>query len=308
MLSEIPLYYFDSGDSMNYEITGRTKLTALLGSPVAHSISPQMHNESFRQLGLDYVYLAFDITPGQLKETFLGLKALDIQGFNLTMPLKTEIIPYLDELTPAARLAKAVNTVYRQNSRFIGHTTDGIGYMRSISDAGHDIIGKKMTLLGAGGAASAICVQAALDGVQAIDVFKRNNASFQEAARFCERVAVETGCPIRLFDLADTRQLSHSIAESAILINATNVGMAPDIHCSPLSDTSSLHPNLLVSDIIYNPRQTLLMKQAEEVGCKCIGGLYMLLFQGAEAFRCWTGKDMPVEHIRKKFFTDERTN
>ncbi len=293
---------------MNYEITGSTGLTALLGSPVAHSISPQMHNEAFRQLGLDYVYLAFDITPGQLKETFLGLKALNIRGFNLTMPLKTEIIPYLDGLTPAARLAGAVNTVYRQDSCYIGHTTDGIGYMRSISDAGHQIIGKKMTMLGAGGAATAICVQAALDGVAAIDMFRRKNTAFGKTAAFCEKVSAETGCPIRLFDLADTHQLSCSIAESAVLTNATNVGMAPDSQRSLLPDVSFLHPNLLVSDIIYNPRQTLLMRQAQEAGCKCINGLYMLLFQGAAAFRCWTGQDMPVEVIRKKYFTDERTN
>ena len=287
---------------MKHEITGHTRLTALLGSPVSHSISPQMHNEAFRQLGLDYVYLAFDVRPERLKEVFNGLKLMDIQGFNLTMPLKKEIIPLLDGLTPAARLAGSVNTVYREGDRFIGHTTDGTGYMRSVSNAGHDIIGKKMTLLGAGGAATAICVQAALDGVASIDVFKRKNSSFAQMATFCKKVSGETGCIIRLFDLADMIQLSKSISESVILTNATNVGMAPDTEGCPLPNASMLHPGLIVSDIIYNPRETTLLAQAKQTGCQILNGLYMLLFQGAASFTCWTGQDMPVELIRKKYF------
>ena len=291
---------------MNYEITGHTKLTALLGRPVAHSISPQMHNEAFRQLGLDYVYLAFDVDPVRLQEAFEGLKAIGIHGFNLTMPHKTAIIPYLDELTPAARLAGAVNTVFRDGDKFIGHTTDGVGYMRSVEDAGYNIIGKKMTLLGAGGAATAICVQAALDGVDSIDVFKRKNATFEKLEIFFQSVADETGCRIRLLDIDDKKQLSRSISDSAILTNATNVGMAPDVNSSVLPDSSALHRDLVVSDIIYNPRETLLMKQAKEAGCECFNGLYMLLFQGEASFRCWTGQDMPVDIIKKKYFTDER--
>lgn len=291
---------------MDYEITGHTRLTALLGSPVTHSISPQMHNEAFRQLGLDYAYLAFEVAPENLRNAFEGLKAIQIQGFNLTMPLKTAILPLLDELTPAARLSQSVNTVFRRDGRYVGHTTDGIGYMQSVADAGHSITGKKMTLLGAGGAASAICVQAALDGVASIDMFKRQNAGFQRTAAFCQTVAAETGCRIRLFDIANQAQLRESLSDSAILTNATNVGMAPDTDKSILSDASLLPPDLIVSDIIYNPRETLLLQQAKKAGCPCFNGLYMLLFQGAAAFRCWTGQEMPVEIIKQKYFTDER--
>lgn len=287
---------------MNYEITGKTKLTGLLGSPVAHSISPQMHNEAFRQLGLDYVYLAFDVKPEQLKEAVLGLKAAGICGFNLTMPLKVHILPLLDELTPAARLAGAVNTVMVKDGRLIGHSTDGIGYMRSVTDAGFDIIGKKMTLLGAGGAATAICVQAALDGVSSIDMYKRKNASWDKTWQFCQEIMSETGCQIRLCDLADKEMLAKSLSDSAILTNATNVGMAPDTDASPIPDASMLPKELIVSDIIYNPRETLLLKQAKEAGCPHFNGLYMLLYQGAEAFTCWTGKEMPVELIKEKYF------
>lgn len=287
---------------MNYEITGKTGLTGLLGSPVAHSISPQMHNEAFRQLGLDYVYLAFDVKPEQLKDAVLGLKAAGICGFNLTMPLKVHIIPLLDELTPAARLAGAVNTVIIKNGKMIGHNTDGTGYMRSVTDAGFTITGKKMTLLGAGGAATAICVQAALDGVSSIDMYKRKNASWEKTEQFCNTIAQETGCQIQLCDITDTAQLAQSLSESAILTNATNVGMAPDTDVSPISDSSVLPKDLIVSDIIYNPRKTLLLKQAEERGCPHFNGLYMLLYQGAAAFTCWTGKEMPIELIKEKYF------
>lgn len=287
---------------MNYEITGKTKLTGLLGSPVAHSISPQMHNEAFRQLGLDYVYLAFDVKPEQLKDAVKGLTAAGICGFNLTMPLKVHIIPLLDELTPSARLANAVNTVIVKDGALIGHNTDGIGYMRSVTDAGFDIIGKKMTLLGAGGAATAICVQAALDGVSSIDMYKRKNASWDNTLEFCQKITKETGCPIRLCDISDQTALRKSLAESAILTNATNVGMAPDTDASPVPDASMLPKELIVSDIIYNPRETLLLKQAKDAGCPSFNGLYMLLYQGAAAFTCWTGKEMPVALIKEKYF------
>ncbi|MEY8392508.1 shikimate dehydrogenase [Lachnospiraceae bacterium 45-W7] len=289
---------------MNYEITGNTKLTALLGSPVSHSISPQMHNEAFRQLGLDYVYLAFDVTPATLKDAVSGFKAAGICGFNLTMPLKVHILPLLDEITPAARLAGAVNTVTVKNGRLIGHTTDGSGYMRSVSDAGYNIIGKKMTLLGSGGAATAICVQAALDGVSSIDMFKRKNASWDKTLAFCKRISSETSCNIRLLDFNDCALLAESISESAILTNATSIGMAPDVDASPIPDPSILRQDLIVSDIIYNPRETLLLKQAKKRGCPCFNGLYMLLYQGAAAFTCWTGAEMPVDVIKKKYFSN----
>lgn len=288
---------------MTYEITGKTRLTGLLGSPVAHSISPQMHNESFRQLGLDYIYLAFDVTPERLENAVKGLTAAGICGFNLTMPLKVHILPLLDELTPSARLSNAVNTVIVTDGRLTGHNTDGIGYMQSVADAGFDIIGKKMTLLGAGGAATAICVQAALDGVSSIDMFKRKNASWDTAEQFCQRISRETSCKVQLYDLNDSQQLAASISESAILTNATNVGMAPQTDVSPIPDASMLHSSLIVSDIIYNPKETLLLKQAKSMDCPCFNGLYMLLYQGAAAFTCWTGKEMPIDTIKNKYFT-----
>ena len=280
-------------------------MTGLLGSPVAHSVSPAMHNEAFRLLDLNYVYLAFNVGTDSLKDAVKGLKTLGARGFNLTMPDKIAILDLVDELTPAARLAGACNTVINDNGHLIGHTTDGIGYMRSVADAGHNIIGKKMTLLGAGGAATAICTQAALDGVKEIDIFRRNRPeAFAQTVAFADRTAKDTGCKIHVYDFADETQMKKSLAESAILTNATNVGMAPDTDAIPIPNVQFLHPDLIVSDIIYNPRQTQLMKIAASMGCPVFNGMYMLLYQGAAAFECWTGLEMPVAEIKKKYFSD----
>lgn len=285
-----------------YEITGTTKLICLLGSPVAHSLSPQMHNEAFRLLNLDYRYLAFNVPREQLKSAVDGLTTLGARGFNLTMPHKTDMVELVHELTPAARLAHAVNTVICENGRLIGHTTDGIGYMQSIQAAGATIIGKDMVLLGAGGAATAICVQAALDGVKNIHMFKRKNASWNKTQEFVDTLNRETSCHVSLWDICDTKALQTHIASAALLTNATNVGMAPG-EDSSLVPKSMLHPGLVVSDIIYNPRQTRLLADAKSVGCLTINGLYMLLYQGAASFQCWTGKEMPVSAIQKLYFS-----
>ena len=158
---------------MTYQITGTTRLGGLLGSPVAHSKSPLMHNESFRLLGLDFVYLCFDMGPEKLERTVQALRDMNVYGFNLTMPLKTAVIPYLDELSEEAALIGAVNTVKNENGRLIGYNTDGMGFMASVREQGMDVSGRTVTLLGAGGAASAIGVQAALDGAAVLHINRR---------------------------------------------------------------------------------------------------------------------------------------
>lgn len=284
------------------EITGHTKLTGLLGSPVAHSKSPLMHNEAFKELGLDYVYLCFDVPENNLKTAFEGLKKLNVAGFNCTMPDKTLICELVDELSPAASMIGAVNTVVNDNGKYIGHNTDGIGYMQSVKDAGYNIIGENMTLLGAGGAASSILVQAALDGVKRINVFSLKDRFWGKAEKMVDAVNKNTDCKVTLFELGDDSVLADSIANSRILTNATSVGMAPNTDNCIIPDKSMLSKDLIVSDIIYNPMETKLIKMAKEQGCNTFNGLYMLLYQGAEAFKIWTGKDMPVEHIKKLYF------
>ena len=283
-------------------ITGHTKLTGLLGSPVEHSISPMMHNESFRVLGLDYAYLAFDVGEQELEIAVEGLKALKVKGFNLTMPNKNRMCRLCDQLSPAAEIIGAVNTVENRNGELVGHSTDGSGYMLAVKNAGYEILGKKMTLFGAGGAGTSILVQAALDGVAEISVFNRRTPFFERAEQIIRKLNERTSCKIRLYDYEDASVLRREIGDSAILTNATSVGMAPNLEACILKDTSILHPDLIVSDVIYNPKETKLLKMAKEAGCRTFNGMYMLLYQGAEAFRIWTGQEMPVEHIKQMFF------
>lgn len=283
-------------------ITGHTKLTGLLGSPVEHSISPMMHNESFRVLGLDYAYLAFDVGEQELEIAVEGLKALKVKGFNLTMPNKNRMCRLCDQLSPAAEIIGAVNTVENRNGELVGYSTDGSGYMLAVKNAGYEILGKKMTLFGAGGAGTSILVQAALDGVAEISVFNRRTPFFERAEQIIRKLNERTSCKIRLYDYEDASVLRREIGDSAILINATSVGMAPNLEACILKDTSMLHPDLIVSDVIYNPKETKLLKMAKEAGCRTFNGMYMLLYQGAEAFRIWTGQEMPVEHIKQMFF------
>lgn len=284
------------------EITGTTKLTGLLGSPVAHSKSPLMHNESFRLLDLDYVYLCFDVPEEDLETAYKGLKKLNVAGFNCTMPDKTKMSTLVDELSPAASLIGAVNTVVNNNGTYVGHNTDGIGYIMSLKEKGHDIVGKKMTLLGAGGAASSIMVQAALDGAREIDVFSIKDRFWDKAETMIANINAQTNCKVNLIEMNSDDILGASIAESDILCNATTVGMAPKDDLCLIKDPKMLREGLIVSDIIYNPLETKLYKMAEKAGCSVFNGLYMLLYQGAEAFKLWTGKEMPVETIKAKYF------
>lgn len=284
------------------QITGHTKLTGLLGSPVSHSISPMMHNEGFQQLNLDYVYLAFDVSTDALSSAVCGLRVMNVRGFNLTMPHKSEMCTLCDILTPAAQIIGAVNTVVNDNGYLTGHNTDGIGYMRALKDSGINIIGKKMTILGAGGAATAIFVQAALDGVSEISIFSRRSRFYDRAEKIIQTLSEYSSCKITLYDFDDSKILKREISQSAILVNGTSVGMAPNTEQSLIPDTSFFHKDLIVSDVIYNPRETKLLKMAREAGCQTQNGLPMLLYQGAEAFKLWTGERMPIELIKEKFF------
>ncbi len=288
---------------MKKEITGHTKLICLLGDPVSHSISPAMHNLSFQTLGLDYVYLAFQTDTRQFENTVATLKQIGARGFNCTMPCKRIAFETCDILSPAAKLMNSVNTVVIENGKLIGHNTDGVGYMRSVTDAGHDILGKQMTLLGSGGAASAILAQAALDGVSRINVFARKGSSWNVTAKQIDEINASTSCKVTLNELADQTALRHSITESAILTNASSVGMAPNTEFCLIPDASCFHPDLIVSDVIYNPKKTLLLSLAEQAGLSTFNGMYMLLYQGAEAFRIWTGQNMPVDLVKSTLFT-----
>ena len=267
-------------------ITGHTGLTALLGSPVAHSISPLMHNESFRLLGLDYVYLCFDVNEETLPAAVAGLKTCGIRGFNLTMPNKNKIVELLDELSPEAQLIGAVNTVLNDNGKLIGYNTDGYGFMQSVRDAGHDITGKNITVMGVGGASMAICAQSALDGAASVHIFAgRTSRYWNRTQKFAENLSAKTGCQVCLFDNDDHTALRDSIAQSYLLINATSVGMVPDIDDTIIKDTSLFHPELVVADVVYEPQETRLLREAKAAGCQTFNACICFFIRGLKLSR-----------------------
>lgn len=288
---------------MTIPITGHTKFMGLLGSPVSHSISPLMHNESFRILGLDYVYLCFDIKEDGLKTAVDGLKMAGIRGFNLTMPCKNLMAELCDELSPAASLIGAVNTVVNEEGKLIGHNTDGVGFWQASMEENISPKDASITLMGMGGAATSIAVQAALDGAKDLFLFARPTSRFwNRAQHLADALNNGTSCHVQLFDQSDTSSLKASMQASSLFINGTSVGMAPNTNQSIITDLSLFHPELTVADVIYNPRETRLLKEAKQVGCRTYNGMYMLLYQGAEGFKLWTGQEMPIEHIKESFF------
>ncbi len=284
---------------MAERITGHTELIGLMAYPIRHSSSPAMHNEAFAYLGLDYAYLAFEVDNSTLEDAVKGIRALKLVGSNVSMPNKTVVGQYLDKLSPAAELCGAVNTIVNENGVLTGHITDGIGYMQSLKDYDIDVIGKKMTIAGAGGAATAIEIQAALDGVKEISIFNVKDKFWENAEKTVEKINSKTNCKATLYDLDDKETLRREIEDSYLLANATGMGMKPLEGQTFLPDTSFLRPDLIVTDTVYAPAKTRFLEMAEEVGCKRMNGFGMMLFQGAAAFKMWTGHDMPIEHMKE---------
>lgn len=283
---------------MENKITGQTRLAALFATPIRHSVSPMIQNTAFQSVGIDAVYLAFEVGTDGLKQAVESIKNLEMLGANLSMPNKILAIDYMDELSEAARLIGAVNTIENQDGRLIGHNTDGIGFMRSLQAIEVRIVDKKITIIGAGGAATAIIVQAALDGVKEIAVYNRRDEFYQTIQDKLAFIAANTDCLISLHELENDVELAKDVAESALLLNATGVGMKPLNGQTPIKDFSITRPDLAVYDVIYTPRETEFLKQARLRGAKTNNGLGMLLYQGAAAFTIWTGKEMPIDQIK----------
>lgn len=292
---------------MESRINGHTRLFALIGSPVGHSGSPAMHNYSFARRGIDAAYLAFDVPEERTADAVEALRTLHAGGFNVTMPCKTETARLVDRLSPAAELIGACNTVVMEaDGTLTGHNTDGIGFVRNLKEHGVEVEGQRIVILGTGGAATAITVQAALDGAAQIAVFNRRGGSYANGEKTVEKVrnAVPDIGKVYIEDIYNREALEQAVAESDILVNATCLGMCPMEDRTPIP-AEFLHPDLAVADVVYNPRETRLLREAKQAGCRAvIGGIGMLLWQGAEAFRLFTGQEMPVEEVRARFFAE----
>lgn len=284
---------------MAERITGHTELIGLMAYPIRHSSSPAMQNEAFAKMGFDYAYLAFEVDNDNLEDAIRSIRALKMRGSNVSMPNKTVVHKYLDHLSPAAELTGAVNTIVNDDGVLTGHITDGTGFMAALRDNAIDVIGKKMTIVGAGGAATVIEIQAALDGVAEISVFNRKDEFWERAQRNVDVINEKTDCRAELFDLDDLEILKAEIADSCLFVNATGMGMKPLEGKTYIPDASYLRPDLIVADVVYSPAETALLKMAKQVGCKCMNGFGMMLFQGSAAFELWTGKPMPIEYMKE---------
>ena len=274
------------------KIDGYTRLVAVVANPIKHSISPFIHNSAFEATNTNGVYLAWEVDATELAETVANIRRYQMYGINLSMPYKEQVIPYLDQLSEEACLIGAVNTVVNREGTLIGYNTDGKGFFKSLLS--FKISRKRVVLLGAGGAAKAILAQAILDGVSQISVFVRSS-SMEKTRPYLEKIQNATGFRVDLFALEDIQELQDSITQADLLVNATSVGM--DGSSQPIPTSIVLPEKLMVADVIYQPFETPFLKWAKNQGNQSINGLGMLLYQAAEAFELWTGKEMPTDQI-----------
>lgn len=288
------------------EINGKTELFCLIGSPVGHSGSPAMYNYSFQKTNLNCAYLAFDVKLEETEAAVNGLKTLGCSGFNVTMPCKTRAAELADELSDAAALIGACNTMVIKDGKLYGHNTDGIGFVKNLKEHGVDVKDKVITVMGAGGAATAIQVQSALEGAREIHIFNRRDEFYANAENTAKKIEERVpGVKVNVYPLEDEQKLYEKIGESHILVNATKVGMKPMEEESLIKDTRVFRENLVVADAVYNPRETKMLQEAQAAGCKiALGGIGMLLRQGEAAFRIFTGENMPTEEVYEKFFRE----
>ncbi|AOT32776.1 quinate/shikimate dehydrogenase [Escherichia coli] len=281
------------------DVTAKYELIGLMAYPIRHSLSPEMQNKALEKAGLPFTYMAFEVDNDSFPGAIEGLKALKMRGTGVSMPNKQLACEYVDELTPAAKLVGAINTIVNDDGYLRGYNTDGTGHIRAIKESGFDIKGKTMVLLGAGGASTAIGAQGAIEGLKEIKLFNRRDEFFDKALAFAQRVNENTDCVVTVTDLADQQAFAEALASADILTNGTKVGMKPLENESLVNDISLLHPGLLVTECVYNPHMTKLLQQAQQAGCKTIDGYGMLSWQGAEQFTLWTGKDFPLEYVKQ---------
>ena len=270
-------------------ISGRTKLIALIGDPVERSLSPAMHNAAFSELGLDYVYVALRVVRGSLPEAIEGVRALNVKGLNVTSPHKVEVMGLLDELDESASRVGAVNTVKNEDGKLIGFNTDGWGAIEALREKVGSLRGRKVVLLGAGGAARAIAFSLVDAGAE-LTLANRTASRAKELAASIER---KLGCRVDQVEL-EQEVLRRVLQRADILINATSVGMYPDVN-QTLVKAELMHPRLVVNDIVYEPLDTRLLREARKAGAQTLDGLGMLVRQGAASFEIWTGRKAPID-------------
>nr|MDO8081988.1 shikimate dehydrogenase [Candidatus Freyarchaeota archaeon] len=273
-------------------VGGATKVVGVIGDPIEHSLSPRMHNAAFENLGLDYIYLALRVLEKDLKNAVKGAKAFNLKGFNVTIPHKVSIIKFLDEIDLTARKIGAVNTVVNEDGKLLGYNTDGLGALEALREEGVDPEGKKIVVIGAGGASRAITFQLASICSKLL-ILNRTRIRAVKLAGELTNIGFEVeGRGLTL------KSLESGLNDSNILINTSSVGMYPNVTESPVPK-EFLRKDLVVFDIVYSPLETSLLRYARSVGAKSINGVGMLVNQGAVGFKMWTGYEAPRDIMRR---------
>ncbi|MDO5540320.1 MAG: shikimate dehydrogenase [Eubacteriales bacterium] len=281
--------------SKNY----RAEITGVFGDPVDGNPTGVMEEAAYAACGLNYRYLTLKVTAEDFPDAMKSIRALHMKGMNLTMPHKITVIPYLDELSEAARIIGAVNTILVKDGKLYGENTDGKGFVQALENAGESLSGKNITILGAGGAAKAIAVECALAGAGSITIINR---TIERALDLAEVIRTHTSTKSLSMKWEASQQIP---ADTDILINATSIGLHPQCDQKPDIDYDTIRDSMVVTDVVFNPAQTLFLKEAAQRGAKTISGLGMLACQGALNFTLWTGTSAPLEvmeeTLRKEF-------
>ncbi|MBI3813575.1 MAG: shikimate dehydrogenase [Nitrospinae bacterium] len=272
-------------------------ILGIIGYPIGHSLSPLMHNTAIKHLGLDYIYLPFEVKKEDIALAVGGVKGLGIKGINVTIPYKETVIPYLDGMDESAGLIGAVNTIKLEGDKLKGYNTDGMGFLQSIKiDAQEDVKGKKVILFGAGGAARAIAIQIALEGAEEIIIANRTIEKGEKLTEYINKKLKAQSSKLKAQSSKLKAQIEY-FRKADIIVNTTSVGMkSSDTPLFPYNYISDRH---LICDIVYRPLETDLLREASKRGAKILNGLGMLIYQGSLSFKIWTGYEMPVEVVRK---------
>ena len=273
------------------KIKGSTNVVGLIGNPVEHSFSPPMHNAAFKALNMDYVYVAFDVLPENLENASMGGTALNIKGLNVTIPHKINVMEYLNEIDDVARLIGAVNTIDFKNLK--GYNTDGIGAIKAIKEV-TPIENKKVILAGAGGASRAISFYLAKENPEEIIILNRNTKKAENLSKDLLNSKLTDNVKSGSID-----EIEKYIRDGDILVDSTPLGMYPHTEDTPIATSDMMHEDLVVNDIVYNPNETALIKEALKADAKPVYGIKMLLYQGAESFKIWTNQEPPIDVMEK---------
>jgi shikimate dehydrogenase len=274
-------------------VSGTTKVCGVIGDPIEHTLSPIIQNAAFEALELDYVFLAFRVQTAEIERAIYGMRALNIHGLNVTMPHKNAVIKYLDEIDPTAKTIASVNTILNKDGKLLGFNTDGVGALNALEQNGVKPRGKKILLLGAGGAAKAIAYTLSQEADELI-ILNRTSKPAEELTNLLNK---KFGKKIKS-DALSKISIRKNLVDADVLINATSIGMKPNAD-QTFVESESLKPDLAVMDIVYNPIETKLAKDAKAVGAKVVSGVEMLIYQGAASFEIWTACMAPVEVMRK---------